>query len=113
MRFIRFVIAHVTVRVARPSVKLRTRFVRNIHQLVDDTRSYALTVRDWASALEAQRLELARRFGERTVRTFLLFLWGSHHFFTTNRTQAYHLVAGREPARSSGDYPSVHGGVRG
>lgn len=71
----------------------------NIHELADDTRSYALTVRDWAAALETQQAELARRFGERTVRTFLLFLWGSHYFFTTNRTQAYHLVAGREPAR--------------
>jgi cyclopropane-fatty-acyl-phospholipid synthase len=84
----------------------------NIHQLVDDTRSYALTVHDWAAALEARRAELARRFGERTVRTFLLFLWGSHHFFTTNRTQAYHLVAGREPARFSSDDPSARGGVQ-
>ena len=70
----------------------------NIHEVEDDTQSYALTVRDWARALEARRDELATRFGERAVRTFLLFLWGSHHFFTTNRTQAYHLVAGRRPA---------------
>jgi cyclopropane-fatty-acyl-phospholipid synthase len=70
----------------------------NIHELHDDTVSYALTVRDWAHALERRRHEIAERFGERTVRTFLLFLWGSHHFFTTNRTQAYHLVAGRGPA---------------
>jgi cyclopropane-fatty-acyl-phospholipid synthase len=70
----------------------------NVHELADDTASYALTVRDWARRLEARRAELAGRFGERTVRTFLLFLWGSYHFFTTNRTQAYHLVAGRSPA---------------
>jgi cyclopropane-fatty-acyl-phospholipid synthase len=70
----------------------------NVHELADDTASYALTVRDWARRLEARREELAARFGERTVRTFLLFLWGSYHFFTTNRTQAYHLVAGRTPA---------------
>ena len=83
----------------------------NIHELEDDTRSYALTVRDWAAALEARRADLARRFSERTVRTFLLFLWGSYHFFTTNQTQAYHLVASREPAPFSGDDPSARGAM--
>jgi len=42
-------------------------------------------------------VQLARRFGEAAVRTFLLFFWASYHFLTTNRTQAYHLVAGRTP----------------
>jgi cyclopropane-fatty-acyl-phospholipid synthase len=74
----------------------------NVHELADDTASYALTVRDWARALESRRGDLAARFGERTVRTFLLFLWGSHHFFTTNRAQAYHLVAGRRAAALRG-----------
>lgn len=70
----------------------------NVHALEDDTRSYALTVRDWARQLEAAREDLAKRFGEREVRTFLLFLWGSYHFLRSNRTQAYHLVASRVPA---------------
>jgi cyclopropane-fatty-acyl-phospholipid synthase len=69
----------------------------NVHELADDTLSYAFTVRDWARRLEAQRKEIADRFGEPAVRAFLLFLWGSHHFLASNRTQAYHLVAGRQP----------------
>jgi cyclopropane-fatty-acyl-phospholipid synthase len=70
----------------------------NVHELRDDTRHYAYTVRDWGDALEAQRTALAAQFGEPAVRAFLLFLRGSLHFLETNRTQAYHLVAGREAA---------------
>ncbi|MEW6269321.1 MAG: class I SAM-dependent methyltransferase [Thermodesulfobacteriota bacterium] len=70
----------------------------NVHELRDDTLSYACTVRDWGDALEANRARLARDFGEPAVRAFLLFLRGSLHFLAANRTQAYHLVAGREAA---------------
>jgi len=70
----------------------------NVHELRDDTLSYACTVRDWGDALEAARAPLAHEFGEPAVRAFLLFLRGSQHFLATNRTQAYHLVAGREAA---------------
>ena len=70
----------------------------NIHELKDDTRSYAYTVRAWGDALEAQRHALAARWGEATIRAFLLFLRGSYHFLIRNETQAYHLVAGLDPA---------------
>jgi cyclopropane-fatty-acyl-phospholipid synthase len=70
----------------------------NVLELADDTLSYAFTVRDWADGLERARKELSARFGEADVRTFLLFLRASQHFLLRNRTQAYHLVAGREPA---------------
>jgi cyclopropane-fatty-acyl-phospholipid synthase len=80
-------------------VRALTRAGFNVHELVDDTVSYAWTVRDWARRLEAVRAPLASRFGEATVRTFLLLFWASHHFFTTNRTQAYHVVAARTPRR--------------
>src|SRR5215472_16076268 len=76
-------------------------FVRagfNVHELHDDTRSYACTVRDWGDAFETGRKALAERFGEPAVRAFLLFLRGSLLFLRENRTQAYHLVAGREAA---------------
>ena len=73
----------------------------SVHELVDDTLSYAWTVRDWARRLETRRKDLAERSGEPAVRAFLLFLWGSYHFLATNRTQAYHLVAGRT-ARAPG-----------
>lgn len=70
----------------------------NVTELGDDTLSDAWTVRDWAVALERCRGDLTARYGEVTVRAFLLYLWGSHHFLATNRTQAYHLVATRRPS---------------
>jgi cyclopropane-fatty-acyl-phospholipid synthase len=79
-----------------------TRAGFNVHELADDTRSYAYTVRDWGDALEARRAELAASFGEEAVRAFLLFLRGSWYFLRTNKTQAYHLVAGRLPAELRG-----------
>lgn len=70
----------------------------NVHELEDDTLSYACSVRDWARGLEAGAKELSERFGERDVRIFRLFLRGSEYFLFRNRTQAYHLVAGRDSA---------------
>jgi cyclopropane-fatty-acyl-phospholipid synthase len=63
--------------------------------LEDDTESCAFTVRDWARRLEERRAELASAHGEAVVRAFLLYLWGSHHFLLTRRTQAFHFVARR------------------
>jgi cyclopropane-fatty-acyl-phospholipid synthase len=68
----------------------------HVHELADDTASCACTVRDWALRLEAARESLARRHGEASVRAFLLYLWSSHHFLERRRTEAHHLVAGRE-----------------
>jgi cyclopropane-fatty-acyl-phospholipid synthase len=78
-------------------VHVLTRAGLVIHEIGDDTLSYAYTVRDWARALERSHTSLAARFGEPAVRTFLLFFWASEYFLTHDRTQAYHLVAGREP----------------
>lgn len=69
----------------------------NVHELADDTLSYAWTCRDWAAALERDQKALAERFGEESVRAFRVFLRASEHFLETNRTQAYHLVAGLAP----------------
>ncbi len=69
----------------------------NVEELADDTLSCACTVRDWARALEREHASLAARHGELAVRAFLLYLWSSHHFLESNRTQAYHLVVGRTP----------------
>lgn len=71
----------------------------HLHELGDDGLSYAWTVRDWAQRLERHRKTLAERFGERAVRAFLLYLWGSYHFLERGHTLAYHLVAAREPRR--------------
>ena len=65
--------------------------------LGDDTMSCAWTVRDWALELERHGERLAEHHGESVVRAFLLYLWSSHHFLATARTQAYHLVAARQP----------------
>ena len=45
----------------------------------------------------ARRDDARARHGELPVRAFLLYLWSSYHFLATNRTQAYHVVASREP----------------
>lgn len=75
----------------------------NVHALSDDTVSYALTCRDWADALECEHKALAERFGEEPVRAFQIFLRASQHFLETNRTQAYHLVAGLLPRERHAD----------
>jgi cyclopropane-fatty-acyl-phospholipid synthase len=70
-----------------------------ILELVDDTPSYAATVRDWSNRLERAHTELASKWGERQVRAFLLYLRASQYYFEQNKVQAYHLVAAR-PAGS-------------
>jgi cyclopropane-fatty-acyl-phospholipid synthase len=67
----------------------------DVGEVVDDTQSDAWTVRDWALALQARQKSLGERHGDLSVRAFLLYLWSSHHFLATRRTQAYHLVANR------------------
>jgi cyclopropane-fatty-acyl-phospholipid synthase len=74
----------------------------NVHELRDDTTSYAYTIKAWGDRFELHRKALAERFGEPTVRAFLLFLRGSWHWLRENRTQAYHLVAGLDPAPLAG-----------
>ncbi len=69
----------------------------DVRALGDDTPSCAWTCRDWALELQRQSERLAEHHGEVAVRAFLLYLWSSHHFLATSRTQAYHLVAGRRP----------------
>jgi cyclopropane-fatty-acyl-phospholipid synthase len=105
--FGRFMKKHVwpgPIRYVNPHALVRA-FVRegwNVHELADDTLSYACTIRDWGDLFESHRKALAERFGEPTVRAFRLFLRGSWLFLRENRTQAYHLVAGREPAALAG-----------
>jgi len=74
----------------------------NVHELRDDTLNYAFTIKEWGDRFELHRKSLAERFGEPTVRAFLLFLRGSWHWLRENQTQAYHLVAGLEPAPLGG-----------
>ena len=64
-----------------------------------ETRDYELTARHWATRLDAAREQIVERWGDRTYRTFRIFLWGGAHAFRTNRLQAYHLVAERRADR--------------
>ena len=41
----------------------------------NDRHSYFLTVKAWAERLDAARGDLARKFGEKIVRSFQLYLW--------------------------------------
>lgn len=66
-----------------------------VGEIGEDTASCAMTVRDWALALQCCQETLRERHGAIAVRAFLLYLWSSHHFLATNRTHAYHLVARR------------------
>jgi cyclopropane-fatty-acyl-phospholipid synthase len=68
-----------------------------VHEVGEDTLGYAYTCREWANRLDAAAAELAPRFGARDVRAFQLYLRASEHFFRTDQSQAYHLLAGRSP----------------
>lgn len=70
----------------------------NLHALADDTRSYAHTVRAWAERFDAAQTALEAEHPRELVRAFRLYLRGSERFLASNRTQAYHLVAGRDAA---------------
>jgi cyclopropane fatty-acyl-phospholipid synthase-like methyltransferase len=70
----------------------------NLHALHDDTRSYAHTVRAWAERFERAQPALEAELPREQVRAFRLYLRGSELFLGTNRTQAYHLVAGPDAA---------------
>jgi cyclopropane-fatty-acyl-phospholipid synthase len=60
---------------------------------VDDERhDYYLTCLAWARRLDANREEIARRWGEPLYRRFRLFLWGSAAAFDSHLVQAYRWV---------------------
>jgi cyclopropane-fatty-acyl-phospholipid synthase len=61
--------------------------------LHNDRHSYFLTLQQWARNLEADRDELARRYGERTYRLFQLYLWGcAHQFRRDGELESYRVV---------------------
>jgi cyclopropane-fatty-acyl-phospholipid synthase len=70
-----------------------------------ETRDYELTMREWATRLDAAEHDITARWGEQTYRAFRLFLWGGTHAFRTNTLQAYHLIA--ERTASPGPRPST------
>jgi cyclopropane-fatty-acyl-phospholipid synthase len=65
----------------------------------NDSRHYARTMGEWARRLDAAHDHVARRWGEHIHRMWRVFLWGGAHGFTTDRLQAYTLVAAKGPGR--------------
>ncbi len=64
-----------------------------IKEVIDERMDYALTLKHWAERFEANRDKLVRICGEKTWRTFHLYLWGTHNAMLTNSMQAYHIIA--------------------
>ena len=57
------------------------------------------TMGEWARRLDDAHDRVAGDWGEAIYRTWRVFLWGGAHGFTTDRLQAYTLVAAKGPGR--------------
>jgi len=66
-----------------------------VHEVVDETREYELTLYHWASRFEGNRKYIIKQWGEQVFRSFRLYLWGGSHAMRTRKLQAYHVVAER------------------
>lgn len=62
-----------------------------------DTRSYELTMKHWASRFDAAKDKIIDGWGPEIYRAFRLYLWAGCHAFRENTLQAYHLVARKHP----------------
>jgi cyclopropane-fatty-acyl-phospholipid synthase len=70
-------------------------FIYNGFEVVEvkqETHDYELTMRHWGRRLDAARDKIVARWGEKTYRTFRLYLWGGSHAFRHDLLQAYHVV---------------------
>ena len=67
----------------------------------DDRHSYGLTVKHWATRLDAARADIERRWGRAQYRKFRLYLWGCYDSFTRDDVQAYRVVL-KLPAAGEG-----------
>ena len=71
----------------------------SVLEVRNDSHHYALTMREWARRLDHAHGDIAGEWGEAIYRTWRVFLWGGAHGFTTDRLQAYTLVAAKRPDR--------------
>jgi cyclopropane-fatty-acyl-phospholipid synthase len=65
----------------------------------NDTRSYHLTMREWANRFDDNRDLIVERWGAKVYRAFRVYLWGGCHALKNNTLQAYHLVAQKSSER--------------
>ena len=61
----------------------------------NESHDYELTMRHWAKRFDAQQDQIVRHWGEKTFRTFRIYLWGGYHAFLKDELQAYHVLARR------------------
>jgi cyclopropane-fatty-acyl-phospholipid synthase len=69
--------------------------------LCNDRHSYYLTLRTWATNLEAARDQLVENFGQRTFRLFQLYLWATAHDFLTGALESYRFVLQKSAGHDS------------
>jgi len=61
-------------------------------EIFNDSRSYFLTLVQWAKNIDAHRDEVIRRFGDYNFRRFRLYLWGSAQAFLTRDMGAWRMI---------------------
>lgn len=66
-----------------------------IVEVRNESFDYHLTMKEWATRFEANRLNIVERWGEDVYRAFRVYLWGGCRSLATNDLQAYSLVAER------------------
>lgn len=71
----------------------------------NDTHSYHLTMRHWATRFDENRDYIIQRWGPKVYRAFRVYLWGGCHALQNNKLQAYHLVA--QKSNDRGPRPGV------
>ena len=79
----------------------------HVEQVLNETDDYRLTMRKWAEKLDRpETVERIRRtWGDHLYRGYRLYLWGGTHAFSSDRLQAYSIVARR------GDKPGPRPGT--
>ncbi len=64
-----------------------------IEEVKRETHDYELTMKHWATRLEANKYQIIRDYGEKMYRIFRVYLWAGYHALHENTLQAYHIVA--------------------
>jgi cyclopropane-fatty-acyl-phospholipid synthase len=61
-------------------------------EIFNDSRSYLLTLLQWARNLDGNRDKVVERFGDYNFRRFRLYLWGAAHDFLSRKTFCYRMI---------------------
>jgi cyclopropane-fatty-acyl-phospholipid synthase len=61
-------------------------------EIFNDSKSYMLTLMQWAKNLDSNREQVVRRFGEYNFRRFRLYLWGAAAAFARRDMLCYRMI---------------------